>query len=75
VTGSASRSFTDLAHDAVTASTSPASIRHIPLGMLRMLAHAAQPFSPAFARQSQAAVVMNTTDMTAASEPAPSARH
>ena len=52
--------------DAVAASATPASIRHIPLGMLRLLAVAAKPFSPAFARQAQAAVVMNTTDMTAA---------
>jgi hypothetical protein len=29
----------------------------------------ARPFAPAFARQAQAAVLMNTTDMTAPSPP------
>jgi NADH dehydrogenase len=71
VTGGACRTFTGLADDAVASSPTGARIRHIPLGMLRMLAHAAKPFSPAFARQARAAVVMNTTDMTANRAPAP----
>jgi uncharacterized protein YbjT (DUF2867 family) len=66
LTGRQTRTFTALAEDAVAASAVPAGIRHIPLGMLRLLAHAAKPFSPAFARRAQAVVVMNTTDMTAA---------
>ena len=69
VTGGQNRTFTTLAEEAVAASATPVSIRHIPLGALRLLAHAAKPFSPSFARQAQAAVVMNTTDMTAAHDP------
>ena len=69
MTGAQNRTFTSLAEEAIAASETPASIRHIPLGMLRLLAHAAKPFSPGFARQAQAAVVMNTTDMTAARDP------
>ncbi len=69
VTSGRNRTFTQLAEAAVAASPSPATIRHIPLGMLRLLANAARPFSPSFARQAQAAVVMNTTDMTAARDP------
>jgi hypothetical protein len=33
--------------------------------MLRLMSVLARPVSPAFARQARAAVVMNTTDMTA----------
>ena len=40
-------------------------IRHIPRGALRFLAKAAAPLAPAFARQASAAIVMDTTDMTA----------
>ena len=75
VTGGRNRTFTDLADDAVAASATPASIRHIPLGMLRLLAHAARPFSPSFARRARVAVVMNTTDMTVASDAASSLHH
>ena len=71
VTGGNCRTFTELAESAVAGSPTPAGIRHIPLGMLRMLALAAKPFAPAFARQAQAAVVMNTTDMTAPDMTAP----
>jgi uncharacterized protein YbjT (DUF2867 family) len=42
----------------------PAPIKHIPLLALRMMSLLARPFAPAFARQAQAAVLMNTTDMT-----------
>lgn len=40
-------------------------VRHIPRGALRFLAKAAAPVAPAFARQAAAAIVMDTTDMTA----------
>lgn len=40
-------------------------IRRIPRGMLRLIATAAPPFAPAFARQAAAAVVMDATEMTA----------
>jgi NADH dehydrogenase len=49
-----------------------APIKHIPLVVLRMMSVLARPFSPAFARQAQAAVLMNTTDMTV--DPAARAR-
>jgi uncharacterized protein YbjT (DUF2867 family) len=42
-----------------------AKIRHIPRGALRFLAIAAAPVAPVFARQAAAAIVMNTTNMTA----------
>jgi NADH dehydrogenase len=41
----------------------PAHIISIPLSALRLLSVVARPFSPAFARQAHAAVVMNTTDL------------
>lgn len=40
-------------------------IRHIPRGALRLLSTVLPPFAPAFARQTRAAVVMDTTDMAA----------
>lgn len=40
-------------------------IRHIPRGALRLLSATLRPLAPAFARQTQAALVMDTTDMTA----------
>lgn len=40
-------------------------IRHIPRGALRLLSAILPPWAPAFARQTQAALVMDTTDMTA----------
>jgi uncharacterized protein YbjT (DUF2867 family) len=40
-------------------------IRHIPRGALRFLAKAATPMAPRFARQAAAALVMDTTDMSA----------
>lgn len=44
-----------------------APVKHIPLVALRALSLLARPFAPAFARQAQAAVLMNTTDMSVAS--------
>lgn len=40
-------------------------IRHIPRGALRFLSHALAPVAPALARQTGAALVMDTTDMSA----------
>jgi uncharacterized protein YbjT (DUF2867 family) len=64
VGGPENLTFTQLAERLITASGRPGRIRHIPLAMLRVLSLLARPVSPAFARQTQAAVVMNTTDMT-----------
>src|SRR6266545_2649648 len=42
----------------------PGRTRHIPLPMLRAMSVLARPAAPSFARQAQAAVMMNTADMT-----------
>jgi uncharacterized protein YbjT (DUF2867 family) len=63
VGGPENLTFTQLAERLVTASGRPGRIRYVPLVMLRALSVLARPVSPAFARQAQAAVVMNTTDM------------
>jgi hypothetical protein len=39
-------------------------IQHIPLPMMRLMGIIARPISPAFSRQSQGGVVMDTEDMT-----------
>ena len=57
--------FTQLAERLIAVSGKPGRTRHIPLPMLRAMSVLARPVSPTFARQAQAAVVMNTTDMTA----------
>jgi uncharacterized protein YbjT (DUF2867 family) len=64
VTGPENLSFTQLAERLITASGQPGRIRHVPLAMLRVMSVLARPVAPVFARQAQAAVVMNTTDMT-----------
>jgi uncharacterized protein YbjT (DUF2867 family) len=65
VAGPEQLSFTQIAERLITASGKPGRTRHIPLPMLRAMSVLARPVSPVFARQAQAAVVMNTTDMTA----------
>jgi uncharacterized protein YbjT (DUF2867 family) len=57
--------FTQIAGRLIAHSSRPGNIKHVPLPMLRVMSILARPFSPVFARQAQAAVVMNTTDMTA----------
>jgi NADH dehydrogenase len=63
VAGPENLTFTQLADRVITASGKPGHTRHIPLPMLRAMSVLARPVSPVFARQAQAAVVMNTTDM------------
>jgi uncharacterized protein YbjT (DUF2867 family) len=65
VAGPENLTFSQLADRLVAASGRPAKIRHIPLMMLRAMALLARPISPAFARQAQAAVVMNSVELTA----------
>ena len=65
VAGPENLTFTELAERLIAASGQPGRIRHIPLPVLRAMSVLARPVSPTFARQAQAAVVMNTTDMTA----------
>jgi NADH dehydrogenase len=57
-------SMTDLAERLIAAGRNRAPIKRIPLPMLRVMSVVARPFSPVFARQAAAAVVMNTRDMT-----------
>ena len=65
VAGPEHLSFTQLAGRLIAATGRPGRIRHVPLPMLRAMSALARPVAPAVARQAQAAVVMNTTDMTA----------
>jgi uncharacterized protein YbjT (DUF2867 family) len=65
VAGPENLTLTQLAERLVAASGKPGRIRHIPLPMLRAMSVLARPVAPAFARQAQAAVLVNTTDMTA----------
>jgi uncharacterized protein YbjT (DUF2867 family) len=65
VAGPEQLSFTQLADRLVAAGGRPGRVRHVPLPMLRVMSVLARPVAPVFARQAQAAVVMNTTDMTA----------
>ena len=55
--------FVALAEQLIRASGKPGRIKHIPLPVLRVMSVLARPFSPIFARQARAAVVMNTTNM------------
>jgi len=57
--------FTQIADRLIADSGRPGRIKRVPLPMLRAMSVLARPFSPVFARQARAAVVMNTTDMTA----------
>jgi NADH dehydrogenase len=65
VAGPENLTFTQVADRLIAAGGRPGRTRHLPLPMLRALSLLARPASPAFARQAQAAVVMNTADMTA----------
>lgn len=64
VAGPENLSFTQLAERLIAVSGRPGRTRHIPLPMLRAMSVLARPVSPVLARQAQAAVVMNTSDMT-----------
>ena len=52
-----------------------AATSHVPLAALRLMSLLAKPMAPAFARQTHAAVVMNTTDMTAGIADKPISNH
>jgi NADH dehydrogenase len=62
-------SFVALAQRLIDARGGVGTIQHIPLPVLRAMSVLARPFSPSFARQARAAVVMNTIDMTFAAGP------
>jgi uncharacterized protein YbjT (DUF2867 family) len=74
VTGPDNLTFNDIAERLIAANPTPARITHIPLIALRLMAVLAKPLAPAFARQAQAAVVMNTTDMAVNSSTATHSR-
>lgn len=56
--------FVTFAERLIKASGKRGRIKHVPLPALRAMSVLARPFSPMFARQAAAAVVMNTTEMT-----------
>jgi uncharacterized protein YbjT (DUF2867 family) len=64
VTGPDNLTFSQIAGQLTAAAGPRAKTSHIPLAALRGMSLLARPVAPAFARQAQAAVVMNTTDMT-----------
>jgi uncharacterized protein YbjT (DUF2867 family) len=63
--GAENLGFVTLAERILEASGRRGRIKRIPLLLLRAMALVARPFSPVFARQARAAVVMNTTDLKA----------
>ena len=65
VIGPEDLTFNQIAARLAATAEVPTRPRHIPLPVLRAISLLAKPVAPAFARQAQAAVVMNTTDMTA----------
>ena len=65
ITGSQDLTFNQIATRLTAAAGVPANTRHVPLGAMRALSLLTRHVAPAFARQTQAAVVMNTTDMSA----------
>lgn len=67
VVGPENLTFRHIAEQLLATSANAGRIVHLPLSALRVLSIVAKPVAPAFARQAQAAVIMNTTDMTATS--------
>jgi len=64
ITGPDNLTFNQIAGRLTAATGTPAKTSHIPLAALRAMSLLARPVAPALARQAQAAVIMNTTDMT-----------
>jgi uncharacterized protein YbjT (DUF2867 family) len=64
VGGPENLTFTQIAEHLLARSAGGSGIRRVPLRVLRAMSVLARPIHPALARQAQAAVVMNTTDMT-----------
>lgn len=65
VTGPENLTFNHIAARLTASAGLPANTRHVPLAAMRAMSLLTRRLAPAFARQTQAAVVMNTTDMTA----------
>ena len=68
VIGPENVTLSHIAEQLVAATAKPGRIVHIPLAALRAISVLARPVAPAFARQALAAVVINTTDMTATNQ-------
>jgi len=64
VGGPENLTFSEIAEHLLASSNDGSGTRHVPLRVLRAMSVMARPIHPAFARQAQAAVLMNTTDMT-----------
>ena len=64
VAGPENLSFVAMAERLIAATGAPGRVKHIPLPVLRAMSVLARPVSPVLARQAQAAVVMNATDMS-----------
>jgi uncharacterized protein YbjT (DUF2867 family) len=64
VGGPENLSFTEMAEHLLRTVGGSREVKHVPLVALRALSVLAKPLRPGFARQAQAAVVMNTTDMS-----------
>ncbi len=65
VVGTTTVTFNQIADELATDAGFPVAVRRIPMTALRVVSVLAKPVSPAFARGARAAVVMNSTDMTA----------
>lgn len=65
VTGPEDLTFNQIATRLTVAAGIPANTRHVPLAAMRAMSLLTRRVAPTLARQTQAAVVMNTTDMTA----------
>lgn len=68
VAGPQNLTFVQIAEQLIAGYQGSRAIKHIPLSALRAMSVLAQPFHPSFARKAQAAVIMNTTDMTLAAD-------
>jgi uncharacterized protein YbjT (DUF2867 family) len=64
VGGPQNLTFIQIADELLANNTTGKGTKHVPLLALRALSLLARPIKPSLARQAQAAVVMNTTDMT-----------
>ncbi len=65
VCGPENLTFNEIADRLISATGMPVMAKHILLSVLRTRSVLARPFSPAFARKTQAAVIMDITDMRA----------
>ena len=69
VVGPACLTMRHIAEQLIATTARPGGITQVPLAVLRIMSVLALTVAPSFARRAQAAVVMNTTDMTAAAHP------